>query len=312
MKLDIIIPNYNGSHLLKKNIPDIIKAIKEYKNISIIVVDDGSKPEDVITLRKTLDAVNMSSKTPVILIEREKNGGFSSAVNTGVKASKADFVFLLNSDAVPYKGFFEPILKRFEENENLFGVGCMDISIEGDRKIKRGRGVAFWKKGILRHKKGEIKNSSNTFWISGGSSVIKRELYVKFNGMDEIYNPFYWEDIDLSYRVQKAGYEIAFEEGSIVEHRHDEGAIKTHFKKNKITTIVYRNQFIFHWKNITDGKLMVSHIFWLPFHLINAAIGRDFNLLQGFFQALKKFSEIRRKRDLQKKLYKRRDTEIIK
>lgn len=310
MKISIIIPNYNGSKLIKKNLPDVIKCVSGYEDVSIIVVDDGSRPDDVIELRKTLDVINMSSKKSVNLIEREKNGGFSSAVNTGVKASRGDLVFLLNSDAVPLKGFLDPIIKRFEKDDELFGVGAMDISIEGSMKVKRGRGVAFWKKGILRHRRGDI-NKEDTFWISGGSSMMRRDLYEKFGGMDEIYNPFYWEDIDLSYRVQKSGYKIIFEKESMIEHRHDEGAIKTNFKQNKIMTIVYRNQFIFHWKNITDSGLIAAHIFWMPFHLLNALIHGDFNLIRGFIMAFKMMPVIMKHRKKQKKLYVKKDKDII-
>ncbi len=310
MKIDVIIPNYNGSNLIKKNLSDVIKSFGDYNSFSIIIVDDGSQPEDILKLRSVVDLVNMSSKIPVTLILREKNGGFSSAVNTGVKNSKADLVLLLNSDAVPYKGFLDPILERFKNDPKLFGVGCMDISIEGKEKVERGRGIAYWKKGLLRHKKGET-NSEDTFWISGGSSMVRRDLYQKFKGMDEIYNPFYWEDIDLSYRAQKSGYNVVFEKNSKVEHRHDEGAIKKHFKKDKVTTIVYRNQFIFHWKNITDKQLIISHWFWLPFHLINALIHNDRNFLRGFFLALFLLPDIISRRNKVKVLFIRRDTDII-
>ena len=83
----------------------------------------------------------MSAKIPVTLIERDRNGGFSSAVNTGVKNSKGDLVFLLNSDAVPYRGFLDSLIEKFEMDSNLFGVGCMAISVEGSKRVERGRGI---------------------------------------------------------------------------------------------------------------------------------------------------------------------------
>lgn len=310
MKIDAVIPNYNGAELIKRNLSDVIKSFGEFKDVSIIIVDDGSEAEDFTKLRSAVDLVNMSSKIPVVLIRKEKNEGFSSTVNLGVKHSKADYVLLLNSDAVPYKNFLEPALNDLKENEKLFGVGLMDISIEGDKKVKRGRGLAFWKKGILRHKKGEV-GKSDTFWISGGSSIVRRELFQKLSGFDELFNPFYWEDIDLSYRAVKSGYEIMFENESMVEHRHDEGSIKKHFSSDKVTSIAYKNQFIFHWKNITDNSLVVSHIFWLPFHLLNALFKGDMNFIKGFFLALNKFPDIMKHRRTQKLLYKRSDRDII-
>ncbi len=311
MKIDVVIPNYNGAKLIKKNLPDVIKSFGEGLKVSIIIVDDGSREDDVLELRKTLDAINMSSKIPVVLIEKEKNSGFSSAVNMGVKNCKSDLVVLLNSDAVPYKNFMDPVLDDFERDHLLFGVGCMDVSIEGSKSVKRGRGIAYWKKGLLRHKRGEI-DKKDTFWISGGSSVVRRDIFNKLGGFDELYNPFYWEDIDLSYRAQKGGYKIIFEGRSLVEHRHDEGAIKSNFKKNKIITTVYRNQFIFHWKNITDKKLLFSHFFWLPFHLANAFVHTDNNLTGGFFLALKRLPDIIKSRNIAKKMFVLSDREIIK
>jgi len=311
MTITVVIPNYNGANLIRKNLPYVVNALSGRKGVSVIIVDDGSKREDVLELRKTIDVINMSTKVPVSLIEREKNGGFSSAVNTGVRSAKSDLVVLLNSDVGPQKNFLEPVLNRFDIHADLFGVGCMDISTEGDKKVFRGRGLGYWKRGMFNHKRGNI-DRQDTFWISGGSSVVRREIYEKLGGMDELFNPFYWEDIDLSYRARKAGYKIAFEKESKVEHRHEEGAIKTHYKKNKITTIAYRNQFIFHWKNITDFNLLLSHFLWLPYHLLKALSRFDKEFLNGFCLALTLLPDIINHRKKQKNLFVLKDKDIIK
>lgn len=311
MKIDVVIPNYNGADLIKKNLSDVIRSFDGHKEISIIIVDDGSEEDDYKKLRTSVDLVNMSSKIPVVLIRKEKNEGFSSTVNLGVRSSKADIILLLNSDAVPYKGFLEPCLKLIDKRPNLFGVGLMDVSVEGDKKVKRGRGVAFWKKGMLGHRRGEV-DKKDTFWISGGSSIVRREIFEKLSGFDSLFNPFYWEDIDLSYRARKSGYEIEFLSESMVEHRHDEGSIKKHFSSSKVTSVAYKNQFIFHWKNITDFSLILSHFFWLPFHLLNATLKGDKNFLDGFFLALNKLPDIIKHRNSQKKFYVECDKDIIK
>lgn len=308
MKIDIIIPNYNGAHLISENLPKVLRSLEGYSG-KVIIVDDGSKQEDTQALREVVRENNEGKK--VELVEHPINKGFSSAVNTGVKSSTADYVVLLNSDVIPRKDFLGPLIEEIEKDELIFGIGCMDESIEGEKKILRGRGQARWSKGMLLHSRGET-DKSDTFWISGGSSIFRRELYMKLKGMDEIYNPFYWEDIDLSYRAQKSGYKISFNNKSIVEHLHEKGAIKKNFKKNKVTTVVYRNQFTFLWKNITDTKLLVSHIIYLPYHALGALKRGDAEFFKGFFLALSRLSAIIKKRSIQKKDYQLSDSEIIK
>lgn len=310
MNVTVIIPNYNGSNLIKKNLPVVINVLKNYRGSSIIVVDDGSEKEDRDILGKFVEEKNRSSPVPILYIKHEINLGFSSAVNTGVKKATSDLVIFLNSDVLPKENFLDPVLKRFEKDPRLFGVGFLDESVEGENVIKRGRGCAKWERGMLTHSRGEI-NTDKTFWVSGGSSAYKRDIYEKLGGMDIIYNPFYWEDIDLSYRAQKAGYNIAFERESVVEHKHEEGAIKSYFKKDKITTIAYRNQFIFIWKNITDTKLVLQHIIWLPYHIIRALIRFDRAFMLGLLFATLKLADIIEKRNRQMKYYEKTDQEII-
>ncbi len=309
MNVDIIIPNYNGSHLIKKNVPGVLKAFEKY-NGKLIVVDDGSRQEERNALREIIDI--FQKDTDIIkYIEHEKNLGFSSAVNTGVKNSEAKYVVLLNSDVVPSLNFLQSPIERLEHDNTLFAVGCMDESVEGEKKVLRGRGLARWRKGMLEHFRGEV-DREDTFWVSGGSAVFRRELYQKFGGMDEIYNPFYWEDIDLSYRAQKSGYRIVFDSASTVVHVHGEGAIKKNFKNDKVTYTAYRNQFIFIWKNITDFRLLFSHFMYLPIHILGAVKRGDINFFKGFFLALKRLPAIINRRQKQKRYYKLSDADVIK
>lgn len=309
MKIDIIIPNFNSSKLVSSNLRSVIIALKNYKG-RIIVVDDGSTEEERKVLKTVIEEYKKDSPVPIDLIQHESNKGFSSAVNTGVRASSADYVVLLNSDVSPSEEFLASPLEHHRKNEKLFGVGCMDESIEGDSTVLRGRGVGKWSRGMLVHSKGEI-DRQDTLWISGGSSVFRREMYMQLRGMDEIFNPFYWEDIDLSYRAQKNGYEVLFDNASKVIHMHDEGSIKKHFKKEHINAVVYRNQFIFHWKNISDTDLLFFHLFWLPFHMLGALKRGDKQFFVGLFLAIGKIPLIINKRIKQKKLYKVTDKSVI-
>lgn len=305
MKADIVIPNYNGTDLIKRNLQQVLKIFP--KDIGVIIVDDGSRQEQVDELRKYINEVKTDR---VRVIYQDNNLGFSSTVNKGISASKADYVFLLNSDACPEKNFLDLILERFEKDKNLFGIGCMDKSMEKEGVVLRGRGIGNWRRGFLVHSKGDV-SKSDTFWVSGGSSIIKRELFEKIGGFDTLFNPFYWEDIDLSYRAQKDGYSLRFEKEAVVTHYHEEGAIKKHFTSSQVKRIAYRNQFIFIWKNITDFSLLLSHILWLPYHFLKAILRLDVDFFMGFMIALFTLPAIIDKRQKQKILSIKRDKEII-
>lgn len=281
MNITIVIPNYNGEGLLEKNLPKLLMVLQNYKDgkTEIIIVDDGSTDKSIELISKLkLKISNLK------LITNEKNLGFSSTVNKGVKEARGEIVILLNTDVFPEENFLEPLLAHFKD-ERVFAVGCMDKSIEKDKIVLRGRGLGKWEKGFLVHKRGEV-DKTDTLWVSGGSGAFRKSIWEKLGGLNELYNPFYWEDIDLSYRALKSGYKILFEPKSVVIHEHGKGAIKEKYSEKEVKKIAYRNQFIFSFENATDYKIQFEVFFWLPFHLLKALFRKDIAFFRGFFNAL--------------------------
>lgn len=298
MKISIVIPNYNGEEVLKNNLPKVIEAVG---NAQIIVVDDASTDNSL----NVLDSFGSKLK----IIRNENNSGFSSTVNRGVEAAKGDIVILLNTDVIPERGFLLPLLSHFKD-DRIFAVGCVDKSMEEGKTVLRGRGVGVWKRGFLIHARGEV-DKTNTLWVSGGSGAFRKSIWEKLKGFNSLYNPFYWEDIDLSYRAVKSGYKILFEPKSIVVHEHERGAIKKKFSSSQIKSIAYRNQFIFVWKNATDLDLQLSHLFWLPYYFIKAFIERDLAFFKGFFNAFVLLPKITKRSFEDQELFILKDKEVV-
>lgn len=285
--VSIIIPNYNGRTVLKKNIPAVVKSALVYiaktrQQAEIIVIDDGSHDDSIQVLEELKDIYE--KKIVLSILQNKKNLGFSSTVNKGVKHAKGDLVVLLNTDVRPTEDFLFPLAKHFKD-EKVFGVGCLDKSIEGDNVVLRGRGIGYWRQGMLIHSAGAL-DKATTLWVSGGSSMFRKSIWEELGGFNELMNPFYWEDIDLSYRAQKAGYLVLFEKESVVTHKHEEGAIKTTIAKKQIQIIAFRNQYLFTWSNLTDKDLLRSHMLFLPYHLFKAVVRLDTPYIFGFLQAL--------------------------
>ncbi len=302
MNVSIVIPNYNGARLLEKNLEKVFDAVNYYKKgkVEIIIVDDAS----------TDNSLDIIKDKNVAIFKNEKNLGFSSTVNNGVKEAKEDILVLLNTDVVPEKGFLQPLISHFND-ESVFAVGCMDKSIESGKTVLRGRGVGKLKRGFLVHKRGEI-DKTNTLWVTGGSGAFRKSIWNKLGGFNEIYNPFYWEDIDLSYRAIKSGYKILFESKSVVVHEHEKGAIIEKFSSFKIKTIAYRNQFIFVWENATDISLQFLHVLWLPYHFLKAMLRGDAAFFLGFVKAFILIPKIIKSRLKSQKMFVKTDYEIVK
>ena len=307
MLISVVIPTYNAAHLLKQNLPHVIKALEAYDkdNVELIVSDDHSTDDSVAYLKE------LQRNAPILLkvIENDKNGGFSINVNRGERAATGDILILLGSDVQPHKDFIKPLIPHFED-QNLFAVGCVNESDE-DRgtDILRGRAIARWEKGFLFHSFANLVND-DTFWVDCGSGAFRRSTWNDIGGLQELYSPFYWEDVDVSYRAQKMGYSVKIEKNSRVVHEHKKGTIKK-MRSDFVTRTVYRNQFLFVWLNITDRDLLLNHLLYIPYHLLAALKDRNWLFLKAFFLAVMKLNKVFAERKKTVVRYKVSDHKIL-
>ncbi len=245
MKASIIIPNFNGEALLAKNLPYVIKALdnKENNISEIIVVDDGSWDGSIKLLKENFPQVKV--------IKHKINRGFSAAVNTGVRGSSGDLLVLLNSDVVPSEDFLVSTLPHFK-NPKVFAVSL--------HEKEYGWARGGFKDGYIQILPGEESDSFHeSFYVSGGSGVFRRTIWVELGGMDEeLLSPFYWEDIDLCYRAAKRGYILGWEPESCIVHNHESTISK--LSKKYVSRIKERNQLLCLWKNLTSPNLVRKHI----------------------------------------------------
>ena len=278
-KISVVIPNYNGSHLLKENLPAVVKNCPNYQ---IIVVDDASSDESVNFLHKNF--------RKIIIIQLKKNKGFANAVNVGVKRTSGDLILLLNSDVSPRANFLQFALAHFKDSKT-FAVGLADYSHENKKIVIRGKGGGSFDKGFLEHF-AQAATSGKTLWVSGGSGLFDKRKFLELGGFDTNFAPFYWEDIDLSFRAWQMGYMCLFEPRSKVDHFHQEGAIQKSKSEFFVKTVSYKNQFLFVWKNISDPLWLIQHLTWFPYHIAKAIVTFDLAFFAGFFWALGKIPDL--------------------
>lgn len=248
--VSIVIPNWNGVELLEKNIPPLIEALHNKKNriSEVIIVDDGSTDGSVVYLRENFPLIKV--------IKHKVNRGFPASVNTGVRTAKSELVCLLNTDVAPNENFLELIFQNFKD-EKVFAVSLHEKGL--------GPAIGSFKEGFIVHYPvPELDKVQNTFWVSGGSGVFRRDIWMSLGGFDEnLYYPFYWEDVDICYKAQKRSYKLLWDPKAMVIHEHEATVKKSRFSNRVRKIIVERNHLLFIWKNLTSPILFRKHLYGL-------------------------------------------------
>lgn len=281
--ITVIIPTFKNEEELIKNLKHNLPYLKDCE---VIVINDNPAQ----SIKKSLEIFPQ-----IELIENQKNLGFAGAVHKGVMHAKSEYIMLLNSDVILNDTSYMKALISMQGDPKIFAISFAQKEKDGSIV---GKNSIYWKGGFFQHKKASDLKKGINGWAEGGSCMINKRLYKEIGGFDPLYAPFYWEDIDISYRAWKAGYQIFFDPEITVQHHH-ESTIGKYFSREIIKSIAYRNQFIFIWKNIEDRALLFSHVIRLLFSL-PVMIFKDILYLKGFYEASLLLPKIIAKREQSK------------
>lgn len=271
MKISVIVTNWNGLNLLKKYLEIVI--INSPEALEIILADDASEDN---SLSYAHELQKKYSKLKII--SHKENHGFGRNTNDAVKKAKGDYIVLLNSDIEPHKNYIKNVLPNFKD-PRVLGVGFAEMGNEN-------YGVVYWKNGYLQIRPGFSPKTHITAWFSGGSAIIRRDYFLKLDGFDYVYEPFYFEDFDLGLRAWRSGYTLLWEPKSIVEHKHESTTSK--FPKKYLTYVKERNHLISVLRNVTDKKLLFQNAI---FSFLRILAGPNYlKIVMAAHRQLKKYS----------------------
>lgn len=278
--ISIVIPTYNNTRQLIEN----IKKNKTYFDRNEVIVINDFPGKSIVK--------HINEFPYVKLLENSSNLGFAGSVNHAILKTSHAYVMLLNDDVLLTDTSYLKAITTLQSNSKLFAVSFAQRQKNG---LVIGKNRLYWKSGFLRHAKAWDMKPGINGWAEGGSCIIDKEKYLKLGGFDPMYSPFYWEDVDLSYRAWKQGYTIFFDPTIVVNHQH-ESTIGKQFNREMIDTISYRNQFIFIWKNVTDFNLLASHLLCILITLPRMLITNT-KYVKGLIQALQKLPKLINKKN---------------
>ena len=257
MQLSVVIVNYNVRYFLEQCLISVQAALQGIDG-EIIVVDNISPDASCQMIKDRF--------SDVILIENTENLGFSKANNQGVAIAKGKYVLILNPDTVVSEDSFSKILNFADKKPNLGILGVKLIDGTGNFLPESKRGiptpkVAFNKLfGISKDTTGKYyathltEDESGTIDVLVGAFMfIERNKYLEVAGFDEDYF-MYGEDIDISYKTLKKGYQNYYYPKTQIIHYKGEST-----KKNaKYLGNFYGAMRIFYNKHFRLNKLYDS------------------------------------------------------
>lgn len=224
----------------------------------IIVIDNNSPDDSCAMVRQLFPNVT--------LIENKENSGFSKGNNKAVAEAKGEYLCILNPDTVVAEDTFKKLFQFTESKTNLGIVGCQLIDGKGNFLPESKRNVPTPKvalKKVLGNatdyyaNQVQIENSAKVDILVGAFMWLKKEVYEAVGGFDEAYF-MYGEDIDLSYKVIKAGYDNYYYGETSVIHFKGESTLKD----AKYAKRFYGAMQIFYKKHFKQN-LLFNTVVWL-------------------------------------------------
>jgi len=265
VKLSVIIVNYNVRYYLEQCLISLQKALQGI-DAEVIVVDNHSRDDSVAYLSARFEQVRF--------IKRNHNLGFSRANNVGIRQSQGEYVLLLNPDTVVGESTLRDSLAFMDEHQQAGGLGVRMIHPNGRDAMESRRGVPTPMTAFLKMcGNGKRYYMTHLSWdkperiniISGAFLMLRRAAIDKVGLLDEDFF-MYGEDIDLSFRLLKGGFENWYLPSRIL-HYKGESTQKTSFR---YVHVFYDAMLIFFRKHY--GHLS----FLLSFPIKTAIYGKAF------------------------------------
>ena len=287
MNLSVIIVSYNVSHFLEQCLKSVIQASRSLE-VDIFVVDNCSDDDSVQMVLTKFPSVK--------LIINKENKGFSKANNQAILQSESDYVLLLNPDTVIEEDALIKTLHFMETHAEAGGLGIKMIDGYGYFLPESKRGLptpwtSFCKMSHLsqlfprsalfnRYHLGYLaENETNKIEVLAGAfMLLRRKVLDKIGLLDEDFF-MYGEDIDLSFRITKAGnFNYYFPEARMIHYKGE----STRKSSLNYVRLFYGAMLIFARKHFAGKNERLLSLVILPGVYFRAAIAMIYSLLNSF------------------------------
>ncbi len=261
-KVSVIVVLYNSKRFVEPVFSAIAKQThKDLEVVAVINSDDGAKN---ILIEKFPN---------VKIIEPGKNLGFAGGNNLAINQTSGEFIQLVNPDLILEPDYIEKILLAFNDSNVVAATGKLlryDFEANQKTNIIDSTGVTMWSsgrgkdRGQLEVDKGQYDNDRDVFGVSGAGPMYRRSALAKVIYKDQYFDEdfgSYWEDVDLSWRLNRAGFKNVYVPEAVAYHGRQAGQsqggylhlvhyFKHHSKFSQtVRQLNYKNHILTYLKN---------------------------------------------------------------
>lgn len=239
--------NWNGQKLLERFLPSLAEHSAE---ADIFLVDNASGDDSVVWTQEHHPEVN--------IIRHEANYGYAGGYNRAVRHIPHSWIVMINSDVQVEAGWLKPLMEEMDKNPQMAAAQPKILDLQFPAKFEydgaAGGFIDKWGYPFCRGRlfdnleedNGQYDQKQEVFWATGACLLVKREPFLLVGGLDEQFFA-HMEEIDLCWRLKKAGYKIMALPKSRVWHMG--GGTLSHQSSRK-TYLNFRNNLYLLYKNL--------------------------------------------------------------
>jgi GT2 family glycosyltransferase len=287
VQISIITINYNGL----KDTCELIETLPlEDESLEVIVVDNASKEDEASIIKKRYSQVKV--------IRSNQNLGFAGGNNLGIKAAKGKYLFFINNDTLLRHQISDirHLINRLESSPKI-GIVCPKIRFAwGDNPIQFAGYTPLSLITMRNHAigcgepdKGQYDTAHPTPYAHGAAMMVKREVIEKAGMMPECYF-LYYEELDWSMMIRRAGYDIWYEPACTIYHKESQTTGQNSPLRAYYLT---RNRLLFVKRNYSNATRYLSYAYLIAIvavrDILNHTIQRRPDLAKATFKGLRHF-----------------------
>ncbi len=225
IKLSVVIICWNDWKVIENCLRSIYQGTHQI-NYEVIVSDNGSTDGSVDKIRAAFPSTRV--------IENRANLGFSKANNVGIQAARGEYVLILNPDTIIHEGSLDRWIPFADRHPEAGAFGCRVENPDGTFQESARPFPTVWRSLIAalylrplgylnpvfladRYVGWNGKTERNVDWQSGCCVLFRGDLLRRLGGFDERFF-YHFEEVDLCYRVWKAGFTIRFTPEASITH----------------------------------------------------------------------------------------------